>query len=62
MELIVKLTIDDTTNSGMLPGAPKDGSIKLADHCLHIINNKQILNVLKCSTKIQNIESLFKYQ
>ena len=31
------------------------------DQCLHIINNKEILNGLKGGTKIQKREPLFKY-
>ena len=46
----------------MLAGYSKAVSIKCADQCVHIINNRDTLNRLKPSTKIQNIESLFKYQ
>ena len=57
-----KLSSNDTTNIGMLPSASKDLSIKFPDQCLHIINNKEIFNGLKGSTKMQKIESQFKYQ
>ena len=56
MEFIGKLGSNDTTKIIMLPGASKDVSIKFTDECLHIINNKEILNVLKGSTKIKNGE------
>ena len=62
MEPIGKLRINHTTKIGILPSASKYVSIKFADECLHIINNKEILNGLKGSTKMQNREPLFKYQ
>ena len=40
MELICKLVSNNTTKIGMLPSASKYISIKFADQCLHIINNK----------------------
>ena len=46
----------------MLPSASRYVSIKFSDKCLHIINNKEILNGLKGSTKMQKIRSQFKYQ
>ena len=62
MKPIGKLGSNNTMNIDMLPSASKDVSIKFTDQCLHILNNKEILNGLKSSTKIQNRESLFKYQ
>ena len=49
MELIGKLLSNNTTNIGMIPSASKAVSIKFADQCLHILNNKEILNGLKDS-------------
>ena len=40
MELIGKLVSNDTADIGMIPSASKDFSIKFADHCIHILNNK----------------------
>ena len=62
MVIMGKLASSDTTNIGMLPSASKDVSIKFADQFLHILNNKEILNGLKGSTKMQKIPSQFKYQ
>ena len=45
----------------MLPSAPKDVSIKLAEQCLHILNNNDRLNGLKGIKKLQKRVSLFKY-
>ena len=61
MELIGKLSSNDTTNIRILPSASKEVSVKFADQCLHILNNKERLNRLKCSTKMQKTKSLFKY-
>ena len=36
----------------MIPSASKDVSVIFAYQCIKIINNKEILNGLKCSTKI----------
>ena len=60
MELIGKLGINDTTKIGILPSASKDVSIKFVDQCIHILNNKEILNSIKGSTKMKNRESLLK--
>ena len=49
-----KLEINDTNNIGMLSSASKDVSIKFVDQCVHILNNKEILNELKGSTKMKN--------
>ena len=57
-----KLSSNNTTDIGMLPSASKYVSINFADQCLHILNNKEILNRLKGSTKMQKIQSQFKYQ
>ena len=62
MELIGKLESNDTSRIGMLPSASKYFSIEFADKCIQILNNKYRLNGLKSSTKMQNRESLFKYQ
>ena len=62
MELIGKLTSNDTKNIGMLPSASKGVYVKFSDQCIHIFNNKDRLNGLKGSTKMQERESLFKYQ
>ena len=53
MELIGKLVINNTTNIAILPSASKYVSITFADQCLHVLNNKERLNGLKGSTKIQ---------
>ena len=47
MELIGKLASNDTSNLGMLSSASKDVAIKFEDQCIHMINNKEILNGLK---------------
>ena len=62
MEIIGKFVRDDTTNIGIFPNALKYIFIKFANHCLHIINNKEILKEVKVITNMQNRESLFKYQ
>ena len=54
MKLISKLESKYTANIGMLPSASKDVSITFADKCLHILNNKEILNGINGSTEIQN--------
>ena len=46
----------------MLASASKDVSITFSDKCLHILNNKEILDGIKGSTKIKSKESLLKYQ
>ena len=62
MRLIGKLESKDTTDIGILPSASKDVSIKFVYQCLHILNNKDILNGLNGITKMKNINSQFKYQ
>ena len=62
MELIGKLSSNDASNIGMIPSALKEISIIFTDQCIKNLNNKDRLNRLKCNTKIQNRESLFKYQ
>ena len=62
MKLIGKLASNDTSKIGMLPSASKDVSVKFSDQCIHILDDKDSLNGLKGSTKIKNIESLFKYK
>ena len=51
MGLIGKLSRNDTSNIGMLPSASNGISIKLADQCINILNNKERLNGLKVSKK-----------
>ena len=41
MELIGKLSSNDTSKIGMLHSASKYVSIKFSDQCLHILNNKE---------------------
>ena len=53
MELIGKLASNDTSKIGMITSASKDVSIKFADQCIHILNNKEILNGLKGITKME---------
>ena len=62
MELSCKLASNDTSNIGMISSDSKYVSIKISEQCLQIINNKDKLNVPEDSTKMQKIESLFKYQ
>ena len=62
MVLIGNLVSNDTSNVGMLISASKDIYIKFADKFIRILNNKERLNGLKGSTKMQKRESLFKYQ
>ena len=51
MELMGKLASNYTTNVGMIPSASKDVSVEFVDQCLHILNNKEILNGIKGITK-----------
>ena len=53
---------NNTSNIGMIPSASKVISLQIADQCIHIINNKEGLNVLKGSINMKKKESLFKYQ
>ena len=53
MELIGKLVSNDTTKVVMLLSDPKYISVKFVYQCLHILNNKGILDGLKGSTKMQ---------
>ena len=62
MELMGKLASNDTKNIGVLPSASYYVTIKISDQCLHILNNKEILNGLKGSTKMQKRQPLFKYK
>ena len=62
MKLIGKLASNDTSEVVILPSASKDVSINFSDQCIHILKNKEGLNWTKGSTKMQNRESLFKYQ
>ena len=54
MEIISKLASNDTTKIVMLPSASKYTPIKFSDQCLHTLNNKERLNGLKGSKKMQN--------
>ena len=47
MELIGKLSNNDTSKFGILPSASKEVSIKFTYQCINILNNKEILNVFK---------------
>ena len=62
MLLIGRLSSNNTSKIGIFPSAFKYVSIKFADQCIHILNNKYRLNGLKDSTKMKNRESPFKYQ
>ena len=62
MELIGKLSSKKTSKIGMLHSASKEVFIKFSDKCINIINDKEGFNGLKGSTKIKNLESLFKYK
>ena len=46
MEHMGKLVSNDTTNIGILFSASKYVSVKFADQCLHILNNKERFNGL----------------
>ena len=56
IELLGRLASNDTSKIGILPSASKNIFITFADQCIHIINNKERLNGLKGSTRIQNRE------
>ena len=60
MVLIGKLGSNHTTKIEIIASYSKEISIKYADQCLHIINNKERLNLLKGSTKMQKMEWLLK--
>ena len=51
MEIIGKLASNKTSNIGILPSASENAFIKLVYECIHILNNKEMLNGLKGSTK-----------
>ena len=51
MELIGKSGSNDTTKIVIIPSGSKSVFIKFADQCLHILNNKETLNVLKGGKK-----------
>ena len=52
MELMRKSASSDTTNIGMLTSASKYAAINFADQCIHILNNEELLNGFKGSTKM----------
>ena len=60
MQLIDKLSSNNTSKIGIFPNASKYVSNKVSDQCKYILNNKERLNILKGSTKMQNKESIFK--
>ena len=62
MEIIGKLVSKNTTNIGMIHSALNYFSIKFVDQCIHILNNKEIMNGPKGRTKMQKRQSQFKYQ
>ena len=62
MKIIGELASNDTSKIGMIPGASKDVFIIFADQNIYILNNKEKLNRIKVSTKMQKRESIFKYQ
>ena len=62
MEPIGKSIGNNISKIVIITSASEYISIKFAEQRLHILNNKDRLNLLKGSTKIQNRESLFKYQ
>ena len=53
MELIGKLTSNDTPNIGILPSASKEASIKISDKCIRIINERNRSNGLKFRKKFK---------
>ena len=53
LNLIDKLESNNTTKIGMIPSASKYVSVKFSDQCLHILNNKEIVNVFKGRSKIK---------
>ena len=59
---ICKLAKNNTSKIVMITSASNDISIIFIDQCIHIINDKERLNGLKGSTKMQKRQSLFKYQ
>ena len=62
MELLGKFVSNNISKIRMLPRASKYVSIKFSEKCLHILNNKYRLNLIKGSTKVKNLESLIEYQ
>ena len=58
--LLVKLESKDISKIVIIFSASKDVSIKFADQCINILNDKERRNGLKGSKKIKNRESLFK--
>ena len=54
MGLIGKLASNYTSKIEIVLGASKYVTIKYADQCIHILNNKDKKNGLKVSTIIQN--------
>ena len=53
--IIGKLESNNTSNIGMLPSTSKGVSIKSSEQCIHIINNKERWNGIKCSTKMKDM-------
>ena len=54
LERMGKLSSNNISDIRMIPSDSKDVSIKFAHKCIHILNNKDSLNGIKGSTKIQN--------
>ena len=55
MELLSKLTSNNTSNIGIIPSASRYVSINFSEQDLHITTNKYCLKGLKGSTKMINI-------
>ena len=66
MKLICTLASNDTSNIAIIYSASKYISVKLSYQCIHILNNKEVLNGLKGSTKSKienhysNINKIYK--
>ena len=55
MEIIGKLSSNNTSKIGIIPSASKDVIIHFSDQCIHILNNKYRLNGLKGGKKTKEI-------
>ena len=62
MELLGKLSSNDTSNIAILSIEPKRDSIKTPKQYLQIITGNYWVNGLKGSTKMQKSESLLNFQ
>ena len=54
IELLGKLTNNDTSKIVIISSASKDVSINFSEQCLNIITNNDSLNGIKGRTKIKN--------